>query len=143
MEIYNLYEPTIKNVFDIFTVVLQNTYFCFNGKYYKQISGLAMGSSVCPVLAVVYLHTLECRTLSRFNLVFYARYIDDTFIVCQNEDVALQFYNNEDSNIKFKIERPQPNGSISLLDFNVGNTGSTFEYKFYHKSAKEGHYCQL
>ena len=120
-------------------VVLTNTYFCFDNSFYKQISGLAMGLSVSPILAITYMHTLESRALSRFNVRLYARYVDDAFFMCSTEDEADDIFeamNSVDSNIKFEMEKPKTDGSISLLDFNVVNTGEEVRFDFYQKSAR-------
>jgi len=36
---------------NLFRHVLTSTYFCFNGQYYKQTDGVAMGSPLSPVIA--------------------------------------------------------------------------------------------
>ena len=136
---FSLSELNSNDVRELLTVILTNTYFEFYGKVFKQISGLAMGSSVSPVLAVLYLHSIESRTLSSFNLTLYARYIDDCFLICSQQEVAaslLDAFNQADPNIKFESEHPRADGSISLLDFNVRIENSRASFDYYQKKAR-------
>ena len=61
------------------------TIFYFNGCYYRQRDGVAMGSPLGPALANAFLchHEKdwldECPLL--FAPVFYARYVDDIFVL--------------------------------------------------------------
>ena len=62
--------------------VCDNT-FVFNGKVYQQIDGVAMGSSLGPILANIYMAHLEEEFFFKnslpFSPTFYRRYVDDTF----------------------------------------------------------------
>lgn len=42
---------------------LKTTYFLFNGKFYKQIEGAAMGSALSPLGAEVFMEDFEKRSL--------------------------------------------------------------------------------
>ena len=61
-----------------------NAQFLFNGDYYRQIDGVAMGSPLGPILADFFMTKLEHdslkSTLSTFD--YYFRYVDDTLIIC-------------------------------------------------------------
>lgn len=138
-EEFNLGLFTGEDVAQLLRAILTNTYLSYKEAPFKQISGLAMGSSVSPVLAVLYLHTIESRALSDFNRVFYARYIDDVFVMCAAEDEAKSLFdrlNAENPHIQFEMESPRQDGSISLLDFNIHNNDGEIAYSFYRKSAR-------
>ena len=45
-------------------VVLTNTYFTFDEVIYQQTHGLAMGSSVSAILAILYMNHVEKKALS-------------------------------------------------------------------------------
>ncbi|BDA48890.1 hypothetical protein COCOBI_12-5730 [Coccomyxa sp. Obi] len=64
--------------------VLMNNYLTFDGKCYKQIKGLAMGTPLAPPLANIFMAHLEKKTFaSRPGLcpVMYGRFLDDIFYV--------------------------------------------------------------
>ena len=62
---------------------LQNTFFNFEGKIYKQIDGVAMGSPIGPTLANAYLNFQEQiwfnECLDEFKPAYYRRNVDDIF----------------------------------------------------------------
>ena len=62
-----LKERTVMEVGDIILplkVCLKNTYFSFQGQFYKQVEGDAMGSPVSPIVANLYMEYLEQKALS-------------------------------------------------------------------------------
>ena len=88
-----------------------NNTFIFNGKVYEQKDGVAMGSSLGPVLANIWMSYLEDQHLLVEDSVplpvFYRRYADDTFCLFKSLDDAntyLQFINSVDSSTQFDIE---------------------------------------
>ena len=75
--------------------VCDNT-FVFNGKIYTQTDGVAMGSSLGPLLANIYMAHLEEEFLLKNTLdycpTFYRRYVDDTFCLFKEKDHIKRFY---------------------------------------------------
>ena len=62
-----LKERTVMEVGDIILLLefcLKNTYFSFQGQFYEQVEGTAMGSPVSPIVANLYMEYLEQKTLS-------------------------------------------------------------------------------
>ena len=43
---------------------LKSTYFLFQGKFYQQLEGTAMGSPVSPIIANLFMEDLETRALN-------------------------------------------------------------------------------
>ena len=68
----------------------KGTVFFFNGSYYRQKDGVAMGSPLGPALANAFLSHHESRWLDEcplaFAPVFYARYVDDIFVLLRKSD---------------------------------------------------------
>ena len=62
-----LKERTVMEVGDIILLLefcLKNIYFSFQGQFYEQIEGAAMGSPVSPIAANLYMEYLEQKALS-------------------------------------------------------------------------------
>ena len=45
-------------------VCLKSTYFSFQGRFYQQLEGAAMGSPISPIIANLFMEDLETRTLN-------------------------------------------------------------------------------
>ena len=58
-----------------------NVDFSFNNEMYKQIDGVAMGSSLGPILANIFVGYLEFKLFSNIKIpLIYTRYADDIFV---------------------------------------------------------------
>ena len=83
------------------------THFLFNGRFYNQIDGVAMGSPLAPVFANIFMGFYESQWLNEYNLnkpKFYLRYVDDILAAFERERDSLNFLNllnNKHPNIKF------------------------------------------
>ncbi|CAF1449750.1 unnamed protein product [Adineta ricciae] len=94
--------------------VLTNNYFYFDGSYYKQIKGGAMGSPLTLTIANTYMYFVE-RPIAKWakrTFSLYYRYIDDLFIMSNvHEDILeglVRFWNRIDSSIIFfRINRKE------------------------------------
>jgi hypothetical protein len=54
---------TVDTIMELLTVCLCNTYFYWNGDFYRQKRGMAMGSSLSPVVSGIFLEELELQAL--------------------------------------------------------------------------------
>ena len=95
---------------------LKTTYFIFQGKFFEQVKGAAMGSPISPIMANLFMEDLEVKALSTAPTppTFWKRFVDDTFIIIQrtHKETFLQHLNSIDDNIHFTCE----DGSIAFLD---------------------------
>ena len=98
-----LKERTVMEVGDIILLLefcLKNTYFSFQGQFYEQVEGAAMGSPVSPIVANLYMEYLEQKSLSTapHPPKFWGRYVDDTFVIHKeaNKQGFLQHINSVD-----------------------------------------------
>ena len=111
--------PT-NNILELLEFCLCNTYFLFQGQFYEQTKGAAMGSPVSPVVAKLYMEYFEHRALtSAVNPPrSWKRYVDDTFIILQQSQKGefLQHINSVDPSIKFTTEEPRQDDSMPFLD---------------------------
>ena len=73
------------------------SFFIFNGKFYKQCDGVAMCSPLGPTLANVFMCHFEKIWLencsSHFKPIVYRRFIDDTILLFQSKDHVEKFRN--------------------------------------------------
>ena len=126
---------TKKELKQLFRFATSQTHFIFNGTFYNQIDGVAMGSPLAPVLANILIGFYESKWLKEYNLnkpKFYLRYVHDNVAAFNKEQDSLNFLNilnRRHPNIKFTIEK-QINHFIAFLDVfisGINNQNLTLE----------------
>jgi hypothetical protein len=130
---------------ELLIVTMKNVYLEYDEQIFLQIQGLPMGSSVSPILAIMFMDTLEKQALLSTNRVgFYGRYIDDIFVLTKNSNSAEDFRHimeRQCPHIKFEIELPtveETRLKLKLLDIEVCiNQGNSPTFEFYKKSARK------
>jgi len=77
--------------------ICQSTTFQFNGKFYKQIDGVAMGSPIAPLLADVIMNHVIDQALTKINVqnkpIVLWRYVDDIFVAFNDMSALDTFFN--------------------------------------------------
>ena len=115
----------IEDIIDLLSFCLNTTYFVFDGIYYQQVFGTAMGSPVSAVIANLVMEDVEQRALASapVRLSFWKRFVDDMIsAVSRNDiDILLQHLNSIEPSIQFTVER-ETNGHLAFLDLNVYRT---------------------
>ena len=109
---------------NLLEVVLTNNYFTFDDVIYQQTHGLAMGSSVSAILAILYMDHVERKALNILDghIALYSRYVDDAFLLVRNRNEAEHVktvFDEADPYIKFEIEHPDSTNTLKLLDIAV------------------------
>ena len=68
----------------------KGSFFLFNGKFYVQDDGVAMGSPIAPAFANIFLCHWEEIWLKKcpkqFQPLYYRRFMDDTFVLFRSQD---------------------------------------------------------
>ena len=108
-----------KQITSLIEFCLASTYFTYQGKFYEQIDGTAMGSPISTVVANLFMEHLEIKALATSpQPSLWKRFVDDTFIIIKkaHKDSLLQHLNSIDNNIKFTCEESRDDGSIPFLD---------------------------
>lgn len=125
-------------------LALNDTYFFFNNDLYKQLNGVAMGSSLGPNVANIFLCYHETNWLDNcplaFKPVLYRRYLDDTFLLFKKREHIspfLNYLNAQHNNIKFTHE-VELNSQIAFLDVNIKRDLGNFETSLYRKPTFTG-----
>ena len=79
---------------DLLLFATSQTHFIFNSNFYNQIDGVAMVSSLAPVLPNIFMEFHESGWLNECNLnnpKFYLRYVDNILAAFDNEQDSFNF----------------------------------------------------
>ena len=126
---------------------MTNNFFVFNGNFYRQKLGSAIGSPISPILADIVLQDLinDCLSCCTFDILFWKTYVDDVLACVRLEgtDLVLQHFNDYDPNIQFTLEKPS-NNTINFLDMSLTVTvnGSVIT-NWYRKPTHAGLYLNF
>ena len=111
---------TIKQIISLLEFCLNSTSFVFQGQYYQQMEGAAMGSPLSPIVANIFMENFEKEAMETAPLSpsLWTRFVDDTFVILesQHKDEFFHHINSLDDNIKFTAETTKADGSIPFLD---------------------------
>nr|VZI09429.1 unnamed protein product [Spirometra erinaceieuropaei] len=93
------------------------TYFTFDGTIYEQVKGTPMGSPISGLLAEAVLQRLESLVFRHHRPKFWARYVDDTFVVIEQDQVLTfkEQLNAVFPDIQFTMEEEE-NNQLAFLD---------------------------
>ncbi|BHF83072.1 hypothetical protein SprV_0802621300 [Sparganum proliferum] len=75
------------------------TYFTFDGTIYEKVKGSPMGSSISGFIAEAVLQRLESLVFQHHKPKFWARYVDDAFVVI--EDIQFMMEEEENNQLAF------------------------------------------
>ena len=117
---------TINHICCLLEFCLKNTYFKFNGAFYEQKGGAAMGSPISPIVANLFMKDLEIKAIRTASTPpkIWRRFVDDTFTIIKKENRTnfLQHLNSIHPNIKFTSEEMKEDGSMPFLDILITPT---------------------
>ena len=106
----------------------------FNGKFYNEIDGVAMGSPLAPVLANIFMRFYEYKWLNEYNLnqpKFYLRYVNEIL-------ATFEFLNNKHPIIKFTSEKQVNHSNAFLHVFISGIDNHNLTLQTHHKLTYAG-----
>ena len=121
---------SIDDIISLLEFCITSTYFSFQGKFYDQVEGAAMGSPLSPIVANIYMETFEVEAIRSAPSppIFWKRYVDDTFTILESskKQEFLEHLNSIDQQIQFTAEEPREDGAMPFLDILVspGRDGS-------------------
>ena len=114
---------SVDDLLMLLSFCLDATEFVFDGQFYRPVFGCAMGSSVSPIVANLVMEDVEERILCNrsFDILYWKRYVDDTFVVLPASEVELffTFINTVEPSIKFPCEKEDDQQRLSFLDVSV------------------------
>lgn len=126
-------------------ICMNQNYFKFNNEFYKQLDGTAMGNSLSPFIAELFMSKFEedlGNNLKYFPRVW-VRYVDDVFAifdlsVCSVSDFVSQI-NSKHSSIKFTYEMEKDN-CLPFLDVLCIRNKLSIEFDIYRKPTNNNRY---
>lgn len=133
-----------KDFHSLLTLSMNESFFTFDGDFYKQIDGVSMGSPLGPTFANAFLCHHEKKWLddcpSEFKPVFYRRYVDDIFLLFRSSTDVEPFktyMNSRHTNIRFTSEIEEDN-KLSFLDVLISRDKDMFSTSVYRKPTFSG-----
>lgn len=125
-----------KDAFKELTAACMNqNYFEFRGKFYKQTSGTAMGNSLSPLVCNIYASEQEVKmSTHQWFPRFWRRYVDDVVaIVKKNKlDETLNHLNNFSPHLQYTCE-VENDGKLPFLDIIISREADKLDFNIYRK----------
>ena len=136
-----------KDVFKRLMKIATSGIFMYNGKCFKQVDGVTMGSPLGPTMANFCLAYYEEKLLgdssgNTGDPCLYLRYVDDIFCVFRSgtsHEAFLNKLNSMHNNLKFTVE--VGNSSLAFLDTFITlptEEGETFSSRVFRKATYTG-----
>ena len=138
---------TINHIINLLEFCLNSTSFVFQGQYYQQMEGAAMGSPLSPIVANIFMEQFEKEALETapHPPSLWKRFVDDTFVIIEDQfkDEFFHHLNSLNTNIKFTAETSKADGSISFLDtWITPQRDGSLQTKVYRKPTHTHQYLQ-
>lgn len=139
---FNLIEPHTmipkKQFIQMLRICLSEAnYFVFADKFYRQKTGMFMGSSLAPILVERVIEEFVEQAILELKLDpdFWATYVDDhlTSVPKEMPEIILNKLNSFHPKVQFTMELEKENSSIDFLDTTVVKKGDKLITKWYHK----------
>ena len=137
---------TRTHLVDVLHVATKGQLFQFDGALYEQTDGVAMGSPLGPLLANVFMCSIEGSLKTQGKLPeFYRRYIDDSLVRMPDLAAATQFLdtlNHAHSAVSFTIE-VEKNGMLPFLMVQLLNRHHVLKQRFTSSRQTQGYSCTI
>ena len=123
---------------ELIEICLRTTFFHFQDTFYEQLDRAAMGFTLSPIVANLYIQHLEETALRTAPDPprLWLRYVDDTFVIWLHGQEKLDCFhehlNTQHRNIKFTVEHEKEN-KLAFLDVQVTRTNNRLTTSVYRK----------
>ncbi|XP_045482183.1 uncharacterized protein LOC123686213 [Harmonia axyridis] len=131
------------DLLELVRFIFDNTYFTYQGRYYRQTLGAPMGGKLSPILAQYVLDDLLTSVLPGlpFVMPFLKKYVDDLICMIPEGSLAtvLEHFNSYNTHLQFTAEEEVDN-SIPFLDIRVIRMEEVLRTDWYNKPSSSGRY---
>ncbi|KAI5724687.1 hypothetical protein M8J77_005960 [Diaphorina citri] len=141
----SLNSDEINELVNMVKLVINENYFEYNGKFYVNNKGLAMGAPLSSILSEIYLQHIENEYILKPNnpyhkyICYWYRYVDDTICLFKGTsrqiDNFLKYLNTLSTTVKFTKEEEE-NKQINFLDLTIKNNNSHHQFSIYRKKTQ-------
>ena len=136
-----------KNVLDLLEFLVRTTFFIFNGTYYQQTEGVAMGGPSSSIVAEIYMEATEKTALTTTSHLpkVWERHADDVISIIRNSNLHdfFQHINSLHPKTKFTMETEQ-NSQLPFLDTLIQrNSDNIVSVRVYRKPAHRDQYLKF
>ena len=111
----NLTKDQLRELLELATT---NQLFQLNGTLYEEVEGVAMGSPLGPLLANMFMCSMEEKLEEKSELSsFYKRYVDDTLAIMPDlheANIFLDKLNSYHRNLKFTMDIAELNNKLNI-----------------------------
>lgn len=134
--------PIIKDeLLKCLEIVLNQNYFEFNKKFFKQTFGLSMGSPLSPLLAEIFMANFEVNKvintpLAKQHIICWYRYVDDVFVCFDGSNRQLNNFVEHINSLNPKIQFSTENeleDTLCFLDLKIKKMGNSLVFDVYRK----------
>ncbi|KAJ8956538.1 hypothetical protein NQ318_019261, partial [Aromia moschata] len=139
LELNGLDDRIIKEYIRLTSICMNQNCFQYNGEYFQQHEGTAMGNSLSPFIANLFMSKFETEVKDKFEYFprVWFRYVDDIFAVFDTKAISLDNFvaklNNRFPTIKFTYE-VEHNEQLPFLDvLDIRNSENKLEFDVYRK----------
>ena len=110
---------SVKKIITLLEFCLKSPYFTFQGRYFEQQEGAAMGSPISPIVANLYMEGFETKAISSSPQPPYLwkRFVDDTFTIIKSSEKArfLQHLNSIDPVYSLPVKNVEKMPFLDIL----------------------------
>ena len=136
-----------KNVLDLSEFLLCKTFFIFNGTYYQQTEGVAMGGPPSSIVPEIYMQATETTALTTTSHPpkVWGHHVDDVFSIIRKSNLHdfFQHINSLHPKTKFTLETEE-NSQLPFLDTLIQrNRDNTISVRVYRKPTYTDQYLKF
>ncbi|XP_044751210.1 uncharacterized protein LOC123311367 [Coccinella septempunctata] len=123
---------------EVVTFLLENNYCTFQGEFYRQVFGCAMGSKLSPILAQYVMDHQLNLTLPKlpYTVLILKKFVDDLFMIVPETEIQLTLdcFNSLCADIQFTLETEDTQQSVPFLDTRAYRHDNKVKLKWYRKN---------
>ena len=120
LELHLRTSMSVVQIISLLEFCLKTTYVQFKGRFYEQLQVAAMGSTISPIVANLYMEDFENKAINTAECPprVWKRFVDDNFAVIEaaKKQDFLEHINKVDPHIHFTTEDARTDVSIPFLD---------------------------